>query len=182
MKADRDFARTPKAPRLDAVDCLRRLQSRTSAGEFGFRIQALAAHVLLRLDHRVVAVNHSGHPDLVSLHDGQEFRFEIEASVSDVKTRMLTSSDFAALIVPGAVGYYALAISFPRPYWVLVPARDLARRRSPAGLALLEALSDKALSSEWTDEYLSLIRRSCPQVLDRSFDQLVRRAINGSPL
>ena len=44
-----------------AADCLARLRSRVSAGEFGYRIQALAAHVLLGLDHRIEAINQKGH-------------------------------------------------------------------------------------------------------------------------
>ena len=183
MHVDRNWSRsTASAQRAVAVECLRRLQSRTSAGGFGYRIQALAAHVLLGLNHRVVDVNHKGHPDLVSVKDGQEFRFEVEAEVIGVKRRMLTSSDFAGLISSGVVGYFALAVSFPRPYWVLVPARSLVRREAPAGHALLKALSDKAFSSDWTHEYLSLIGRSCREMVDRSFDQLVRRAIAGRAL
>lgn len=138
--------------------------------------------MLVGLNHRVVAVNSSGHPDIVSVRDGQEFRFEIEAEVVGVRRRMLTSSDLAGLTSPGVLGYFALAVSFPRPYWVLVPAHSLGRRKRPAGHALLEALSDRELSSEWTHEYLSLIARSCREMLDRSFDQLVRRAVKGSAL
>ena len=162
--------------------CLQRLRSQTSAGEFGYKIQALAAHVLLGLNHRVVEVNHKGHPDVVSVRNGREFRFEIEAEVIGGKKRMLTSSDFEGLIGGGAVGYFALAASFPRPYWLLVPARRLVRRNSPAGNALLQALSDKEFSSDWTREYLVLLDRSCRQILDRSFDQLVRRAKAGRRL
>ena len=168
--------------RAVAVKCLRRLRSRTSPGEFGYRIQALAAHVLLGLSHRVVAVNARGYPDLVSVKDGQEYRFEVEAEVVGSRTRMLTSSDFAGLIRPGVSGYFALAVSFPRPYWMLVPAHRLMPRKHPAGPALLEALCDKTFSSDWTDEYLSLIGRSCRDILDRPFDQLVQRAINGRAL
>ena len=165
-----------------AVDCLTRLQSEANAGEFGYKIQALAAHVLLRLNHRVVKVNRIGHPDIVSAKDGQEFRFEVEAEVAGSKRRMLTSSDFEGLIGAGAFGYFALAVSFPRPYWVLVPARRLVRRDSPAGNALLEALSDKAFSSDWTREYLLLFGRSRREMLDCSFGQLVRRATAGRGL
>ena len=165
-----------------AADCLRRLRARTSAGEFGYKIQALAAHVLLGLNHRVTAVNPTGHPDVVTVKGGQEFRFEVEAEVSGVKRTMLTSSDFAGLLAPGVVGFFALAVSFPRPFWVLVPAQKLARRDRKAGHALLKALSDKAFSTDWTHEYVSLIGRSCRDVLDRSFDQLVERAKDGRAL
>lgn len=167
----------------NAVDCLTRLRSKSSPAEFGYKVQALAAHVLLILDHRVVEVSPQGHPDIVSVKDGQEFRFEVEAEVIGSRRRMLTPSDIEGLHSDtGAIGYFALAVSFPRPYWVLVPAQRLARRSMPAGNALLEALSDKVLSSKWTDEYLLMVNRSCREILHRSFDQLVRRAQRGSRL
>ena len=135
--------------------------------------------MLTRLNHRVLEVNPTGHPDIVSVKDGREFRFEIEAEVIGRKKRMLTASDFAGLMSNGGAGYFALSVSFPRPYWVLAPAWRLARRNSPAGNALLKALSDKAFSSDWTREYLLPIGRSCRDMLDRSFDRLVRRALDG---
>ena len=171
-----------RTQRAVAAECLRRLRSRTSAGEFGYKIQALAAHVLLGLNHRVSAVKPTGHPDVISVKGRQEFRFEVEAEVIGVKKTMLTSSDFAGLLRPGVAGYFALAVSFPRPFWVLVPARRLVRRNRPAGHALLKALSDKGFSSDWTREYVSLIGRSCRDVLDRSCDQLVQRATDGRAL
>lgn len=165
-----------------AADCLMRLKSRTSAGEFGYKIQAIAAHVLLGLKHQVLAVNPRGHPDIVSVKDGREARFEVEAEVIGRKRRMLTQADFDGLVGEEADGYFALAVSFPRPHWIVVPAPRLARRKSPAVNSLLVALSDKELSSSWTEEYVSLIGRSCRDVLDRSFDQLVRRATEGRGL
>ena len=167
----------------NVVGCLARLRSESSLAEFGYKVQALAAHVLLRLDHQIVEVRSKGHPDIISVKNGQEFRFEVEAEVVGSKRRMLTSSDFEGLTVgKGVVGYFSLAVSFPMPYWVVVPASRLVRRDSPSGNALLEALSDKVLSSQWTREYLSLVDRSCREILDRSFDQLARRAKSGTGL
>ena len=165
-----------------AVDCLTRVRSRISASEFGYKIQALAGHVLLGLGHSIVEIKQKGHPDLVSVKDGQEFRFEVEAEVVGRKRRMLTPSDFEGLIDTGVEGYFALAVSFPRPFWVLVPASRLAHRKSPAGTTLLKALSNKEFSFEWTNEYVSLISRSLRDVVDRSFDQLVQRALDGRGL
>ena len=162
------------------VDCLTRLRSESSASEFGYKMQALAAHVLVALGHRVVEVNATGHPDIVSVRDGQEFRFEVEAEVFGSRKRMLTSSDFESLIGDKKViGYFALAMSFPRPYWVVVPAQRLARRTLPSGNALLEALSDEVFSSEWTRAYLALVDRSYREMLEWSFEQLARRAKDG---
>ncbi len=153
-----------------------------SPSEFGLRIQALAGHVLLGLGHRIVEIKQKGHPDAVSVRVGQEFRFEIEAEVVARKRRMLTPPDFDGLIDASAQGYFAVAVSFPQPYWVLVPVQRLVGRESPAGMALLRALSDMAFSSEWTHEYVSLIRRSHRDVIDRSYDQLVQRALDGRGL
>ena len=165
-----------------AADCLARVRSRVSPGEFGYRIQALAGHVLLGLGHSIVEVKQKGHPDLVSVKDGQEFRFEVEAEVVGRKKRMLTPSDFEGLIDTSVEGYFALAVSFPRPFWVLVPASRLVQRELRAGTALLKALSNKEFSCEWTNEYASLISRSFRDVVDRSFDQLVQRALDGRGL
>ena len=153
-----------------------------SPSEFGLRIQALAGHVLLRLEHRIVEIKQKGHPDIVSIKGGQEFRFEVEAEVLARKPRMLTPSDFDGLTDGNVQGYFAVAVSFPQPCWVLVPVHRLAPRESPAEIALLRAMSDKAFSSEWTNEYVSLIRRSSRDVIDRSFDQLVQRARDGRGL
>lgn len=172
----------PSFDRYVAADCLRWLHSRVNPSEFGYRVQALAGHVLLGLGHRVVEINQKGHPDIVSVHGGQEFRFEVEAEVLARKPRMLTPSDFDGLIERRVEGYFGLAVSFPQPCWVLVPVQRLARRELPAGMALLRALSDKAFSSEWTNEYVSLIRRSYRDVIDRSYDQLVQRALDGRGL
>ena len=166
----------------DAADCLSRLHARVSPGEFGYRIQALAGHVLLGLGHRIVEINHKGHPDVVGIKDSQEFRFEIEAEVMARKPRMLTPTDFDGLIETNVEGYFAVAVSFPQPRWVLVAASRLVQRESPAGMALLKALSDKEFSSEWTNEYILLICRSCRDVVDRPFDQLVQRALDGRGL
>ena len=105
---DRNWSRdmVSSTQRAVAAECLRGLRSRTSVGEFGYKIQALAAHVLLGLNHRVTAVNATGHPDVVTMKGGQEFRFEVEAEVIGVKRTMLTSSDFAGLLSPGVVGFF----------------------------------------------------------------------------
>ena len=150
---------------------------------FGFKIQAVAAHILLRLNHRVVQVNRTGHPDIVSLKDGVEYRFEVEAEVWDWRKRLLTAEDFAGLVGgQGVVGYFALAVSFPTPYWVLVPTAVLDRRRAALGNALLEALSDKQISKAWTQTHFALLEKSGGVIRQRSFEYLTQLALTGCPL
>lgn len=68
-------------------------------------MQALAAHVLLRLNCHVKKINQFGHPDIVAIKNSEELRFEVEAEVNRPRPRQLTKEDFASLIdLPGAIG------------------------------------------------------------------------------
>ena len=166
-----------------ARECIDRIRDGVSPAEFGYKVQALAAHVLLRLGYRIDAVNQSGHPDIVADWGGREFRFEVEAQAGRPRPRKLTAADFDALLGAGsAIGYYALAVAFPAPKWIIVPARELAYRTLPSANMLLEALSDKPFSDEWTSEYVSLLGDSCNQIIASSFTDLSRMALDGKGL
>lgn len=168
---------------VGASDCIERIRSSTSASEFGLKIQAVAAHLLLRLNYRITAVNQPGHPDIVAVRDGTEYRFEVEAEFTKPTPRKLTEADFASLMgSPGVVGYYARAIRLPSPRWVLVPAVKLMDRRLPASDILLEGLSDRVYSREWTVEYQHLLQSSCRQIRLASFNRLSEMAIAGQSL
>ena len=169
--------------RPDASECIERIRSSVSAVEFGYKIQALAAHVLLRLDYQIDAINRSGYPDIVAARNGREFRFEVEAEAFGPRPRQLTAADLASLTeAPNIVGYYALAISFPKPYWVLVAASVLARKTRPAPNILLEALSDKECSAEWTRAYVGLLQDRYRQIKLATFSDLRQMALEGRRL
>ena len=156
-----------------ASECIDDIRSRISAVEFGYKVQAIAAHVLLRLGYRVNAINQRGHPDVVAFKGGHEFRFEIEAEAGRPRPRRLTEADFATLMsVPDGFGYYALAVCIPAPKWILVRASKLVYRRYAVPNVLLEALSDMEYSEEWTSEYVSLLNESCDQIRKESFERL----------
>lgn len=184
MSMDRNWPlNTSSLTSLRSSECLQHMRAGVNATAFGYKIQALAAHVLVRLDYRIISINRSGHPDIVSVRGGKEFRFEIEAEVMGPRTRKLTSADFDGLIGgPDVAGYFALAISFPMPYWVLVPVSKLIRRDKPIGNALLEALSDREYSEEWTQEYKTLLQGSCREIRQASFNDLVKLALAGHRL
>ena len=150
-----------------------------SPSDFGFRVQGLAAHVLVGLGYRVSAVKETGHPDIVAFRGGREFRFEVKAEVGRPRLRQLTEAELNSLTeLPGSSGYYALAIGFPMPYWVLVPASKLVGR-PPMPNILLEALSDKELSAEWTREYIKLLEGGCRRIGLASFGDLKQMALSG---
>lgn len=145
-------------------------------------MQALAAHVLLRLNCQIASINRLGHPDVIATLAGKELRFEVEAEIAGPRPRQLTKADFDSLIgVPGVSGYYALAVRFPTPRWILVPAERLIGRK-PSSNVLLEALSDRVFSDEWTREYINLLNEECRRVRLFSFGALCERALEGRGL
>ena len=165
-----------------ATECIEHIRHSVSSSEFGLKIQALAAHVLLRLGYEISAVNQYGHPDIVAVRNGNEVRFEVEAEAGSPRLRQLTDADFESLIgVRNATGYYALAISFPKPYWVLVPASKLVGR-PPSPNILMEALSDATYSEEWTREYVGLLKDKCRLIRLMVFSDLSRMALDGQGL
>ena len=167
---------------LQAADCLENLHLSTSPAEFGYKVQALAAHVLLRLNFAVEEINPSGHPDIVATRGMDKLHFEVEAEVAGPRPRKLTDEDFDALTeLPGGVGYFALAISFPTPRWIVVPAERL-KDRKPSSNVLLEALSDRNFSDAWTSEHLNLLNDACRRIQRASFATLCERALAGRGL
>ena len=167
---------------LQASAYIEDMRLNVSPAEFGYKVQALAAHVLLRLNYRVEKINQSGHPDIIVSRSMEELRFEIEAEVSGPRPRKLTDEDFASLIdLSGAIGYYALAISFPTPRWVVIPAERL-KNRKPSSNVLLEALSDRSFSAAWTFEYLKLLNEEGRRIQRASFTTLCERALAGRGL
>lgn len=167
---------------LQASKCIENLRLSVFPAEFGYKLQAVAAHVLLRLNCQVKEVNQFGHPDIVAARGTEELRFEIEAEVSGPRPRQLTDEDFASLIdSSGAVGYFALAIRFPTPRWIVVPAERL-KDRKPSSNVLLEALSDRNFSDAWTSEYLNLLNDACRRIQRAFFATLCERALAGRGL
>lgn len=165
-----------------AASCLESLRLGVSSAEFGYKVQGLAAHVLLRLNLEVEEVNQSGHPDIVATRGMDKLHFEVEAEVTGPRPRQLTEDDFRALTdLPDGVGYFALAISFPTPRWIVVPADRLKHRR-PSYSVLLEALSDTGLSNAWTYAYIDLLRQECRRIRRSSFRELCERATSGRGL
>ena len=170
------------AAAIQAAECLEELHLSTSPAEFGYKVQALAAHVLLRLNFRVEKVNPSGHPDIVATRGMEKLHFEVEAEVVGPRPRQLTKEDFDALTgLPGGVGYLALAISFPAPRWVVVPAERL-KHRKPSSNVLLEALSDSEFSYAWTYAYTEMLNQECRRIRRASFRELCERALLGHGL
>ncbi len=169
----------------EAGKCLETLRAAVGLSELGFRIQGLAAHVLLRLGARVLEINSQGHPDIVAEIERGLMRIEVEADMQGSRARALTEEDLDGIAPrsPTDKGYFALALCGPYPRWLLIDYSRLRRRfGKPASPAILQGLSDAEASERWTAEFITLLITHCQHLHVFSFDFLVRRALEGKSL
>ena len=169
----------------EAGKCLETLRGAVGLSEFGYRIQGLAAHVLLRIGARVLEVNSQGHPDIIAETDKGLIRIEVEADIHGSRARALTEEVLDGMEPRSAAdkGYFALALCGPYPRWLLVDYSPLRRRHgTPASPAILQALSDAEDSERWTAEFITLLVTHCRHLPAFSFDFLARRALEGRAL
>ncbi|MFB0557298.1 MAG: hypothetical protein ACETVW_05530 [Dehalococcoidia bacterium] len=169
----------------EAGRCLQMMRETVELSEFGFRIQGIAAHVLLRLGAQVLEVNSQGHPDIVAATERGSIRIEVEADIRGSRPRLLTKEDLESIAPRRTTdkGYFALALCGPYPQWLLVEYSRLSRRYdTPASPAILRALSDEEASEQWTSEFIKLLLTHCQHLPAYSFDLLARRALEGRPL
>jgi hypothetical protein len=169
----------------EAGKCLEALRGTVELSEFGFRIQGLAAHIMLRLGARVLEVNRQGHPDIVAEFDRGLMRIEVEADVYGTRARLLTKEDLDAIAPRRTTdkGYFALALCGPYPRWILVDYARLCRRHGvPASPAILHGLADAEASNQWTAEFIALLVTHCRDLPAFTFGFLARRALEGRPL
>lgn len=168
-----------------AGKCLETLKDAIGPVELGFRVQGLAAHILLRLGARVLEINSQGHPDIVAENERGIMRIEVEAHIHGSRARLLTKEDLEAIAPRRSTdqGYFALALCSPYPTWLLIEYSRLQRRHgTPASPAILQALSDAETSKRWTAEFITLLIEHCQHLPAFLFDFLVRRALEGKSL
>ena len=164
--------------------CLENLRTLVGPIQLGYRIQGMAAHLLLAQGLEVVGVYSQGHPDIVAVGSQGTLRFEIEANTSGIGSHQLTAQDLVSLKpqAPGDRGFLGVAICGPYPRWLIVDQARLAARTSPAPLPVLDALSEQGLSTTWTCLFSRLICKHCEHLQDYSFDLLAEWARTGRGL
>lgn len=170
-----------------ATRLLQSLRDKFGDSEFGYRVQALFAHVLVRLGAGVQEINAQGHPDIKAswrsntllvqvkslLHRSPEHKFEI------------TEDDLRG-ITPASrtyVGYLALLDCAAPMEWIVVDYDRIRRHLfRPVHTVTLKADSDTQFSRDCTREFVRLIVDSGDRLFDLRYALMCERAIKGSAL
>jgi hypothetical protein len=165
---------------------LDRLRSECGHSEFGYRMQAILAHVLLRLGARILEINPQGHPDIAAEFLGRHIRIQVKAVLhSDAGSELtIGPEDYAGIALTGYADGYLAVLDCALPVsWLLIPA-DRVRLvvARPALLATFRADCQEPLSTECTDVFFELISEAEKRLPLLTFRLLANRALRGESL
>ena len=169
----------------DAAILMVNLRREIGFSKFGLVVQALFAHVILRLGGKVLDIKNPGHPDIYAVMNGQLYYIEVETAMRKTIPRRLEQGDLDVLLVTreGERGYYCVLDTGPPLAWLCVDVKSLGQRVTGLlRMAILRSYVDRDLSADCTAEFSRLVA-SQARVLDRlSYEQLRTEALNANPI
>lgn len=168
----------------EAAMLLAPLRRDVGDSRFGLVVQALFAHVLLRLGGRIVDIKNQGHPDIIAVLGGQIYHIEVEAPRKTTVPRQLDPGDLKVLRVSheGRRGYFCVLDSGPPLNWVCVDVASLGRRvTGKLRVSLLKSRADRDLSTACSVEFSNLVIRQSTVLHQLTFNQLREEALGSKP-
>jgi hypothetical protein len=166
----------------DAARVLAELRTEIGLSSFGLVVQALFAHVLVRLGANVLDIKNPGHPDISVILGGQLHNIEVEAATRKSITRRLQSGDLEVLQCrgEGEYGFFCVLDCGPPAVWLCVDVAALGNRANEdLHLSLLRAYSDHDYSNDCTALFSELVVREAQHLPHLSFAQLRKEALDG---
>jgi hypothetical protein len=148
--------------------------------KMGFRVQGMVAHIMLAQGYRILEVNSSGHPDIIAQGNGGVIRVEVEADTRGIGVHLPQPADLVSLHThaPGDQGYFAVVICGPLPSWIVIDSYRLENRSIKLSLPLLETLSNRSLSEDWSRLFEQLVIQNGTTLKNFTFEWLARQALN----
>jgi hypothetical protein len=149
--------------------------------EFGYRMQALFAHVLMRLDWQIIEVNAQGHPDVLASMADQEALFQVKTVLHRTANSMveLSKDDVGGITAAGRrAGWFAiLDCAAPARWNVLTNSRAARLLGKPIYVATLRANSDTAMSIDCNDHFGEIILANSSRLSNLGYAVLRQRAL-----
>ncbi|MGQ9722237.1 MAG: hypothetical protein ACUVXA_13055 [Candidatus Jordarchaeum sp.] len=164
---------------------LHNLREDISDGDFGFRIQGLLAHTLIRLGFKILEIKPQGHPDIIGEIENLRFKLEVEVALGRASKRIINKEDIDA-IKPQNInekGYFAILDCGLPPEWILIDYKHLKWRISESlFIIVLKSLSDRELSKRCTTQFFHLILSNAERLPQFTFSILRIKALEGEGL
>lgn len=163
------------------------LRQSVGDGEFGYRIQGLLAHVIMRIGGKIIDVKAQGHPDIIASLGGKTILLQVKSVHAKSRRReFLAGADDLKGIRPHnptTIGYLAILDCTMPPSWIMVDYEKIKRYAlNPISLVTLRAVADTQFSHECTEEFVRLITDHQSNIHSLYFHALHNRALRGEAL
>ena len=168
----------------DAARLLAEFRDDVGSPKFGLVVQALFAHVLLRLGGEILDIRTPGHPDIRAILAGQLHNIEVETAKRKTVPRQLERGDLGVLQVSKdeGYGYFCVLDCGPPIAWLCVDVASLGRRASEElHLSLLRGYCNREFSVDCTYLFSDLVTREARNLRYMTYDQLRQEALSGRP-
>ena len=176
-------SRTSQSP-YDAARLVTELRREIGFTNFGLVVQALFAHVILRLGGDVIDIRNPGHPDIRAILGGEIHNIEVETAKRKTIPRRLEARDLEVLLsaTDWERGYFCVLDCGPPIAWLCVDVGSLGQRiTEKLPLSLLRAYSDWDYSEDCTAQFSELVTREGRSLRHLTYGQLRQEALNGNP-
>lgn len=165
---------------------LSELRRHCGDSEFGYRMQALFAHLMIRQGARVLEINAQGHPDIRARFGDLEMLVQVKtvAHRSSTSLLQLLKSDLSGTTALGRrTGFFAILDCAEPAQWLVIPneyAKAFAGRA--AHIATLRALRDVARSEDYNADFDQIIIANRRRLQYLSYRLLCTRALSNHPI
>jgi hypothetical protein len=157
------------------------LRTRCSDGEFGYRMQAIFAHILLRQGWHIIEINAQGHPDIRASMADQEALVQVKSVVHRTasSTIKLSEEDVAGITALGRrPGWFAILDCAAPARWNVVSSNRAARLLGkPIYVTTLRANSDVAMTADCNNQFREIISANSSRLSNLSYAILRKRAL-----
>jgi hypothetical protein len=168
------------------VRVLQELRNRCGDAEFGYRVQALFAHIVMRLGWNVVEINAQGHPDIRARIRDHELLIQVKSVSHRTSGSMieLSSSDVAGIAALGRrSGWFVVLDCAPPVEWIVVTgSRAKWLLGKPIYLPMLRANSDALVSADCNEYFGEIVSANRARLPNLTYGVLRRRALSHNGL
>jgi hypothetical protein len=172
---------------FDIKPILDSLRSRIDDSEFGYRMQALFAHVLLEMGGSIVQINQQGHPDIKSEIYDKTSLFQVKSITHSHASwaLMIDPDDIAGIrpSIPSEVGYFAVLDCAAPVSWVVCEYGSIQRHQGRSvNIETIRASANIKMSNECTLVFAEMIMQKKEKLHLLTYSILCERALRGERL
>lgn len=149
-------------------------------------MQAVFAHVLMRLGARILEINAQGHPDIRAAMRDNELLVQVKTTAhrSSATLFQFGSEDISGITAKGRRQGLLAVLDCAQPaQWIVVEnERASALVGQQVHLATLQAISNPEVSADCTTEFMEIVTVHEMRILNLTYGIMRVRALSHAPL